>query len=92
MEDALILETSFLIDLEREALRGASGAAHGVLSRHPGHRLFVTPTIAGEVAAGAPMSVRERWDSFLAPFQVLRSTRRCAGDMGRPSATCMGMV
>jgi hypothetical protein len=28
--DALILETTFLIDLEREAARGAPGAAHAL--------------------------------------------------------------
>ena len=74
MDDTLILETSFLIDLEREMRRGEVGPAIEVLVQHPDHRLFVTPTIAGEMAAGASMSVRERWDRFLSPFQSLPLT------------------
>ena len=71
MGEALILETAFLIDLEREAARKAPGAAHALLARHPRHRLYLTPTIAGELAAGSSMADRERWEGFLAPFHML---------------------
>lgn len=71
MEDALILETTFLIDLERERSRDASGPAHSLLGSCALHRLFVTPTIAGELAAGSSMNDRERWERFLKPFQIL---------------------
>jgi predicted nucleic acid-binding protein len=73
--DALILATTFLIDLEREATREAPGAAHTLLARHARHRLYLTPTIAGELAAGASMADRERWESFLGPFHVLPLNR-----------------
>ncbi len=75
MGDALILETTFLIDLEREAARGAPGPAHALLARHAQHRLYLTPTIAGELAAGASMTDRERWEGFLAPFHILALNR-----------------
>ena len=75
MGDALILETTFLIDLEREAAREAPGAAHALLGRHARQRLYLTPTIAGELAAGASMSDRERWEGFLAPFHMLALNR-----------------
>jgi len=73
--DALILETTFLIDLEREAARQAPGPAHALLARHSQHRLYLTPTIAGELAAGSSMADRERWEGFLAPFHMLAFNR-----------------
>lgn len=71
MARRLILETTFLIDLEREAVRAAPGPAHGFLETHAEDSLYVTVTVAGELAAGASLSGREAWDDFLAPFQVL---------------------
>ena len=82
MEDALILETTFLIDLERETTRGVQGPAHDFLARHPRHRLFITPTVAGELAAGASMSDRGRWETFVAPFHVLALDRDVAWHYG----------
>ncbi len=82
MEGALILETTFLIDLEREARRGAKGAAHDVLVRHAGDRLYITPTIAGELAAGASMAERGRWETFVAPFHVLALSRAVCWEYG----------
>lgn len=67
----LILETTFLIDLEREHARGATGAAIAFLDAHEDARLYVTFTIAGELAAGLSMADRPRWEEFLAPFHVL---------------------
>lgn len=82
MEDALILETSFLIDLERETARGAEGRAHDLLARHPRRRLYITPTVAGELAAGTSMSDRERWESFVAPLYVLAVDREVSWHYG----------
>ena len=75
MEDALILETTFLIDLEREATRRAEGPAQRLLAGHPKHRLYITPTVAGELASGASMADRARWESFISPFHVLALDR-----------------
>jgi tRNA(fMet)-specific endonuclease VapC len=74
VDQALILETSFLIDLEREAIRETLGPAHRVLANHPKHRLYVCPTIAGELASGTSMKDRDRWEGFLAPFVSLPLT------------------
>jgi predicted nucleic acid-binding protein len=81
--DALILETTFLIDLEREAARQAPAAAHALLERHTRHRLHITPTIAGELAAGASMADRVRWEAFVAPFQVLALDRDACWEYGK---------
>lgn len=82
MEDALILETTFLIDLERELNRGEEGPAHGLLARHAADRLYITPTVAGELAAGASLSDRSRWDAFVAAFYVLPLDREVCWHYG----------
>lgn len=83
MGDALILETTFLVDLERETARRAPAAAHDFLARHLGHRLYITPTIAGELAAGSSLAERARWEAFIAPFHVLAPDRDVCWEYGR---------
>lgn len=83
MASRLILETSFLIDLEREAVRSSPGAAHEFLDRHEEAELYVTVTVAGELAAGTSLSDRARWEEFLAPFQMLPIDRAAAWEYGR---------
>ena len=75
MEDALILETTFLIDLERELARAADGPAQRFLASHARHRLFITPTIAGELAAGASLADQAHWRQFCNRFTCCRSPR-----------------
>lgn len=79
----LILETTFLVDLERERRRGAPGPAQEALARLASDRLFVTFTVAGELGAGVSLSDRPAWDSFLAPFHVLPCTRDVCWEYGR---------
>ena len=71
MERTVALETTFLIDLERERLRSVTGPAHRFLIEHADTRLVITPTVAGELAAGKSLSSRDRWRAFVAPFRVL---------------------
>ena len=85
MEHALILETTFLIDLERELVKGEKGPAQRFLESHATHRLFVTPTIAGELAAGTSLAERTRWERFLGPFRVLPITEDVSWEYGRAS-------
>lgn len=70
----MILETTFLIDLERELRHGEAGATQAFLERHAGEPLRITFTIAGELAAGIPPRDRQRWEAFLRPFEVLPSS------------------
>ena len=49
MDDALILETTFLIDLEREMIRGTEGPAHRLLERHAGHLWIAAAGLAHRV-------------------------------------------
>jgi len=71
MGKALILETTFLVDLEREAKRGNPGPAHQFLEAHPDQELCITLTTAGELASGPRMDERGSWDSFVDRFRVL---------------------
>lgn len=74
MGRSLILETTFLIDLEREARRAESGPAHSLLTREESSALYLTFTVAGELAAGTSLGQRVRWERFLRPFEVLPSS------------------
>ena len=82
MGGQLILETTFLIDLEREARRG-EGPAQRMLEAHAEDRLHITPTIAGELAAGSSMHERERWAAFVKPFIVLPLTEDVTWQYGQ---------
>ena len=48
-------------------------------------RLFITPTIAGELAAGTSLAERGRWERFLSPFRVLPITGDVSWEYGRAS-------
>ena len=71
MEPALILGTTFLLDLEREALDRDFGPAHRFLEENRGLELCITLTTAGELAAGPRMDERSSWDSLVGHFRVL---------------------
>ena len=83
MGAGLILETTFLVDLERELLRSETGAAHEFLRRHAGEPLYLTFTIAGELAAGYRGDGRGRWEELVAPFHILPCTLDVCWTCGR---------
>ena len=71
MAKSLILETTFLVDFERESLRREPGPAHRFLEDHPHQELCITLTAAGELASGPRLDERESWDSLVSPFRIL---------------------
>ena len=81
--DALILETSFLVDLERELIAGAPGPAQLFLESRQAQKLHITFTIAGELAAGPRMNERSKWDEFVSPFEVIECTLEVSRRYGR---------
>ena len=83
MVDALILETTFLIDLEREVVCGGEGPAHLFLETQSAIPLLITFTVAGELAAGPMMDGRARWERLIAPFKVLGYTPDVCWEYGR---------
>ena len=82
MGEPLILETSFLIDLEREH-RGLAGRAIAFLESLEDARLYLTFTIVGEMAAGLSLSERQIWERFLGPFFVLASNNDVCWEYGK---------
>ena len=83
MVDALILETSFLVDLERELIVGAPGPAQRFLESRQAEKLHITFTIAGELAAGPRMNERATWDRLVSPFEVIPCTPEVSWRYGR---------
>jgi predicted nucleic acid-binding protein len=74
MAEQLILETTFLIDLERERLAAKPGVGAAFLRTQGGARLYICHTTAGELACGAGPSDRSRWERLILPFHVLAHT------------------
>jgi predicted nucleic acid-binding protein len=83
VDRGLILETTFLVDLEREARRGAKGRAHAFLHTEPESRLCITLITAGELACGPRIGEREAWDRLFGRFEVLHPDRDIAWRYGR---------
>ena len=83
MGRALILESTFLIDLERAHQRGVAGSAVAFLEANQDARLYLPFVVAGEIASGISMRDRARWEAFLAPFYVLPSTPEVSWQFGR---------
>ena len=83
MGQRLILETSFLIDFERENNRGTPGPALAFLEAHEDALLYLTFTVAGELAAGTSLADRRRWEEFLAPFHILEFSADVSWEYGR---------
>lgn len=83
MGESLILETTFLIDLAREHHRGRPGRAVAFLEDHEDARLYLTFTIAGELAAGLSLSDRRVWETFLGPFYLLPSSPDVSWEYGK---------
>jgi tRNA(fMet)-specific endonuclease VapC len=68
----MILDSTFLVDFEREARRSEIGPATRFLEQHADEPLMITFTIAGELAAGTSLgSHRSRWEEFIRPFNLL---------------------
>ena len=82
MGRSLILETTFLIDLERERSKRRAGSTRDFLKRHGRCRLFITGVVAGELAAGVSLGKREEWEEFIRPFRILPLTRDVCWEYG----------
>jgi len=71
MGKALILETTFLVDLEREASRSEVGPAHRFLEGNRDRELCIVLTTAGELACGPNLDQRGSWETLVGRFRVL---------------------
>lgn len=78
----MILETTFLVDLEREALAGREGPAHRFLVG-VNEALAVTWVTAGELACGPRAADRRTWAQRLARFRLLLPDEETTWRYGR---------
>lgn len=83
MAGSVILETTFLIDLERESKRAHDGPAHAFLQAHSSRLLYLTFTIVGELAAGTSLQRRQIWEEFISPFHILPCSRNISWEYGK---------
>jgi tRNA(fMet)-specific endonuclease VapC len=68
----VILDSTFLVDFERESAQHKAGPATAFLEARPEEELCITFTIAGELAAGESLGRdRTKWESFIRPFRFL---------------------
>ncbi len=74
MVEQLILETTFLIDLERERTSRIDGVCIGFLAAQGSTRLFLTHTTVGELACGVGPLERHKWERLTVPFHILEHT------------------
>ena len=71
----MILDSTFLVDFEREMRRKEYGPAGMFLQSNGDEVLCITFTIAGELAAGESLGGdREKCEAFLSPFSFLSYT------------------
>jgi len=71
----MIIDSTFLVDFEREMRRKELGPAGLFLQSNGDEVLCITFTIAGELAAGESLGAdREKWEAFLSPFRFLSYT------------------
>lgn len=80
----MILDSTFLVDLERERRREEAGPAVRFLRAHEDVSFAITFTIAGELAAGRSLGLdREKWERFIQPFRLYEYSPDVAWLFGR---------
>jgi tRNA(fMet)-specific endonuclease VapC len=67
----IILDTNFVITAEREARRGEQGRADAFLEKHAADVLYLTFTVAGELACGQSASAKVLWRKLIHPYVIL---------------------
>jgi tRNA(fMet)-specific endonuclease VapC len=79
----MILDSTFLVDFEREKKRRRQGDASAFLQAHQDVQFCVTFTIIGELAAGKSLGVeRAKWAQFIQSFRILESSQNVAWEFG----------
>ncbi len=78
----LILDTNFVIAVEREARRGGAGRADAFLAKQAAEIFYITFTVAGELACGQSANVRRDWEHLCRPYPILPWTMEIAWHYG----------
>jgi len=78
----LILDTNFVIAVEREARRNVPGPADAFLEEYFSESLYITFTVAGELACGRSANARRDWEILCRPYPILPWTMEIAWHYG----------
>lgn len=79
----MILDSTFLVDFEREKKRQFPGPAYAFLQTHADVHFCITFTVAGELAAGKSLdSEPSKWMRFIQSFRILESSHSVAWEFG----------
>jgi tRNA(fMet)-specific endonuclease VapC len=79
----MILDSTFLVDFEREKKRRRQGAASAFLKVHPDVQFCITFTIIGELAAGKSLGAdRAKWAQYVQLFRILESSQEIGWAFG----------
>jgi len=78
----LILDTSFVVAIEREAKRRAPAAAHAFLTGRTNDSFFITFTVAGELACGRSASALAEWNRLCRPYAIIPWSREVSWQYG----------
>jgi len=80
----MILDSTFLVDFERDRKRGLPDGAVAFLAAHENTAFAITFTIAGELAAGRSLGIdRAKWERFIKPFRLYEYTPEVAWRFGQ---------
>lgn len=67
----LIVDTNFVITMEREAKMAGPGRAKAFLEKHSEEQFFMPFTVAGELACGQSAADKRIWKRLCKPFSLL---------------------
>lgn len=67
----LIVDTNFVISMEREAKKPEAGRAGAFLQKHAEEQFFMRFTVAGELACGRSAADHRTWKRLCSPFALL---------------------
>lgn len=78
----LIVDTNFVISMEREAKRRVPGAATRFLEMHATDRFFMPFIVSGEMACGQSAADKRKWQALCKPFESLPWTAEISWQYG----------
>ena len=81
----MLFDTTFLIDLQREAVRRAPGKAFGFLEARGDAPVLISIITYGEMSEGFTADARADFLSLMEPYQVIGLTQEIAWRYGQIS-------
>ncbi len=81
----MILDTTFLIDLERETMANRPGPAYRFLETHRDDLMRISVVTLGELAEGYDEGKEQELDELVSPYELIEVSRKTSLRYGRIS-------